>query len=104
MNLWPPPCKGAYNIFMYFYYFLLLIVIINFYKKLLLLIFLFFHGFLDEVLGMVLGKASMLQLVGGCFMAKAKREKSARYPGVYYRLDSDGKGRTFYIVYRRGGA
>ena len=36
-------------------------------------------------------------------MEKSKREKSSRYPGVYYRIESDGKGRTFYIVYRRGG-
>lgn len=36
-------------------------------------------------------------------MAKSKREKSHKYPGVYYRPDADGKGRTFYIMYRQGG-
>lgn len=36
-------------------------------------------------------------------MAKNKREKSLKYPGVYYRFDRNGKERTFYIMYRQGG-
>lgn len=36
-------------------------------------------------------------------MAQSKREKSKKYPGVYHRVDRDGKDRTFYIMYRQGG-
>lgn len=36
-------------------------------------------------------------------MQKAKREKSAKYAGVYYRFDEKAKERTYYIMYRQGG-
>ena len=36
-------------------------------------------------------------------MKKTKREKSQKYAGVYFRLDSAFKERTYYIVYRQGG-
>ena len=36
-------------------------------------------------------------------MKKSKREKSQKYAGVYFRLDTNGKERTYYIVYRQGG-
>ena len=36
-------------------------------------------------------------------MKKSKREKSQKYAGVYFRLDSAFKERTYYIVYRQGG-
>ena len=36
-------------------------------------------------------------------MKRSKREKSQKYPGVYFRLDATGKERTYYIVYRQGG-
>lgn len=36
-------------------------------------------------------------------MGKHKREKSGKYPGVYFRWDADKKDRMFYIIYRKGG-
>lgn len=36
-------------------------------------------------------------------MAMAKREKSKKYTGVYFRTDENTKERTFYIMYRQGG-
>ncbi|HBW14620.1 MAG TPA: site-specific integrase [Desulfovibrio sp.] len=36
-------------------------------------------------------------------MSLQKRQKSKRYPGVYYRDDAMGKDRTYYIRYRLGG-
>lgn len=36
-------------------------------------------------------------------MCKPKREKSNKYPGVYFRYESERKDRTFYIIYRKGG-
>ena len=44
---------------------------------------------------------SLLCLWG--IMNKLKREKSAKYAGVYYRFDQSGKERTYYILYRQGG-
>lgn len=36
-------------------------------------------------------------------MAEGKREKSKKYPGVYWRTDSETGERTYYIRYRLGG-
>ncbi|MBE6442235.1 MAG: site-specific integrase [Desulfovibrio desulfuricans] len=36
-------------------------------------------------------------------MRQAKREKSARYPGVYWRVDAAAAEKTYYIRYRLGG-
>lgn len=36
-------------------------------------------------------------------MAQAKREKSAKYPGIYWRIDSVAAEKTYYIRYRLGG-
>ena len=36
-------------------------------------------------------------------MSSQKRQKSKRYPGVYYRDDATGKERSYYIRYRTGG-
>ena len=36
-------------------------------------------------------------------MGQAKREKSTRYPGVYWRIDSSAGEKTYYIRYRLGG-
>jgi len=36
-------------------------------------------------------------------MAEGKREKSKKYPGVYFRVDSETGKKTYYIRYRLGG-
>ena len=36
-------------------------------------------------------------------MAEGKREKSKKYPGVYWRVNSDTGEKTYYIRYRLGG-
>ena len=36
-------------------------------------------------------------------MATAKREKSKKYTGIYFRTDENTKERTYYIMYRQGG-
>lgn len=41
-------------------------------------------------------------MVRGRKMGSSKREKSAKYPGVYWRQDSSGE-KMYYIRYRTGG-
>lgn len=62
----------------------------------------YFYGNSYLVLGMVLGR-SFPNTQEEVRMSSQKREKSAKYPGVYIRHEPDGKDRTFYILYRKGG-